>query len=253
MRATQSASTPHSCLRPAWNCRMLAGALALFLPAGMLAQLPCDSAWVRKLPLIERPALSDTNATLVVLLTGDGAWAGADEKVSDGLRARGAAVVGLNMRAYLGDRKTPEQASADVGCIAEHYGRLWRRSRLMLLGYSRGADIAPFVAARWPESLRARLNMVALVSLNMTANFKFHFIDLVKETKRDDDMLVAPELRRLAGLRVVCVYGLEEQDSGCLGLDPKLVQAIGRPGGHRLTEGFEGVANILAAGLRPSG
>jgi type IV secretory pathway VirJ component len=204
-----------------------------------------------KLPLIERPALQDTAQTLVVLLTGDGGWASADEKVATGLRARGAAVIGLNMRSYLGERKTPEQAADDVGCIAEYFSGVWHRSRLMLLGYSRGADIAPFVAARWPEVLRGRLNMVALVSPSRRANFKFHLIDLFRDVERDDDLSLGPELQRLRGLRVICIYGAEDRTSGCPGSDPQLVQSYVRPGGHRLTGGFDAVADLLAAGLSP--
>lgn len=222
-----------------------------FLSTATAAQAPCDSTMLSRLPLSERPALTDTNTTLVILLTGDGGWADADEKVANGLRARGAAVVGLNMRSYLGDRKSPDRVAADVACLAELYGRRWRRTRLMLLGYSRGADIAPFVASRWPAALREKLNMVALVSLALNANFKFHFIDLLRDIKRDDDVPVIPQIAKLRGLRVICVYGVHEDTSGCRGADPLLMQSFGRPGGHRLTDGFEGVAEILSAGLHP--
>lgn len=226
-------------------------AFAVLFPSSIASQVLCDSARIHRLPVIERPALQDTGATLVVLLTGDGGWASADEKVASGLRARGAAVVGLNMRSYLGDRKTPEQVAEDVGCIAEFFSGGWHRSRLMLLGYSRGADIAPFVVARWPEPLRARLNMVALVSPAPRANFKFHFIDLIRDVERDDDLLIGPELMRLRGLQVICIYGTEDKSSGCPGTDPQLVRSYARPGGHRLTGGFDAVADLLAAGLSP--
>lgn len=236
-------------VRPRWHVLVL-GWVLLLAAAGLRAQTACDSTQLAQLPIIERPALSDTNATLVLLLTGDGGWAGADEKVSDGLRAMGAAVVGLNMRSYLHDKKTPDQVAADVGCLAETFSQRWHRNRLLLLGYSRGADIVPFVASRWPSALRDRLNMVAMVSLSKTANFKFHLIDLVRNVSRDDDVPVAPEIAKLKGLHLVCIYGTEESDSGCLGLDPQLVQSYARSGGHRLTEGFQGIASILQSGLR---
>lgn len=205
---------------------------------------------VQRMPLIERPATSDTNSTLVVLLTGDGGWAGADEKVAEGLRERGAAIVGVNMRSYLSDRKTPNEAAADIGCVAEEYAKRWSRPRLMLLGYSRGADIAPFVASRWPASLTTKLNAVALVSLSTTANFQFHYIDLIRDVKRADDVPVAPELAKLVGVRVLCVYGTEEQGSGCHDADPSIVTSYPLGGGHRLTGGFAIMAHILEQGLR---
>ncbi len=214
------------------------------------AQRDCSNAVVASMPLIERPATSDTNNTLVVLLTGDGGWAGADEKVAVGLLARGAAVLGVNMRSYLGKRRTPEETANDMACVTRTYLERWHRTRIMLLGYSRGAEIAPFIASRWPTDLRDRLNMVALVSLAQRANFQFHWIDVVKDVKRDDDVLVAPELDKLRGLRVVCIYGSDESDSACRDADPAVVKKYERSGGHRLTGGFDAVAEILEQGLR---
>jgi type IV secretory pathway VirJ component len=213
----------------------------------------CDAAAVGALPLIERPPTSDTNATLVILLTGDGGWAHADEEVARGLLGRGAAVVGLNMRSYLGRRRSPDEVAGAVACVARVYGDTWRRERLMLLGYSRGADLAPFIAARWHADLRAKLNMVALISPGPAANFQFHLIDLIRDVDRPDDQPIAPEIERLRGLRVVCIFGTDERRSGCLGVDSTIVSRYARDGGHRLTGGFEAVVTILERGLRPGG
>jgi type IV secretory pathway VirJ component len=215
------------------------------------AEDDCD-ARLAKLPLIERPARSDSNATLVVLLTGDGGWVSSDQRVAEGLLSRGAAVIGLNMRAYLGTRRTPDAVAHDVACIAHRYLTTWKRDRLMLLGYSRGADAAPFVASRLPDDLRGKLNMVALVSLSSRANFQFHLIDLVRDVERPDDVLVAPELERLRGMNVICVYGTEEPNSACRDADSTIVTRYSRDGGHRITGGFEAMAGILEQGLRPA-
>lgn len=233
---------------------MATSVLLVNLPLPVRAEeAPCTDSIVSALPLIERPALSDTNHTLVLLLTGDGGWVGADEKVAVGLRARGAAVLGLNMRAYLSERRSPDTAASDAACAVRTYLRRWQRTRVMLLGYSRGADIAPFVASRWPLELRDRLNMIALVSLGQAANFQFHLIDLVRDVKRNDDINVQPELARLRGLRVICVYGSDEESSGCRDADTTVVTRYQRPGGHRLTGGFDAIAEILEQGLKPAG
>jgi type IV secretory pathway VirJ component len=227
-------------------------AVAILLGATVASAQSADStcaAVVAHLPLIERPATSDTNNTLVLLLTGDGGFAPADEKVAEGLRARGAAVLGVNMRTYLGHRRTPDETANDIGCAARAYLDRWHRTRLMVLGYSRGADLAPFIVSRWPADLRDRINMVALVSLSPNSNFQFHLIDLIRDVHRPDDLPVAPEIEKLRGMRVVCIYGTEEEDSGCREADSTVVTRYARPGGHRLTGGFDAVAEILSAGL----
>lgn len=240
-----------------WHAMMLAklnAAAAAVLLSTAKAQTtlaPCDSQAVAALPVIERPARVDTNNTLVILLTGDGGWAHADEGVAAGLLARGAAVIGLNMRSYLSDRRTPEVAARDVGCVAREYLTRWRRERLMLLGYSRGADIAPFVASRLPTDLRDKLNLVALVSPSTHASFQFHWIDLIRDIKRADDLPFAPELERLRGLQVLCIYGLDDASSGCRDADSTIVARYARTGGHRIAGGFDVMADVLGRGLYP--
>ena len=239
----------------------LAGVVALGLASGTPSRAAgrtaeaddCTAGLVASLPRIERPAASDTNNTLVILLTGDGGFAPADDKVAKGLRERGAAVLGINMRTYLGHKRTPDEVAHDIGCAARAYLDRWHRTRLMVLGYSRGADLAPFIVSRWPADLRDRINMVGLVSLSANANFQFHLIDLIRDVKRPDDVPIAPELEKLRGMHVVCIYGTEEDDSGCLQADTSVVTRYARPGGHRLTGGFDAVADILGAGLHPPG
>lgn len=237
------------CSSPA--CAVVAVLMLLAAAPRSGAQTPDSSCAtiVAHLPLIERPATSDTNDTLVLLLTGDGGFAPADDKVARGLLARGAAVLGVNMRTYLGHRRTPDETANDIGCAARAYLDRWHRTRLMVLGYSRGADLAPFIVSRWPADLRDRINMVALVSLSPNANFQFHLIDLIRDVHRPDDLPVAPEIEKLRGLRVICIYGTEEEDSGCRDADSTVVTRYARPGGHRLTGGFDAVADILSAGL----
>lgn len=230
-------------------------ALLATAPVALLAQgdaaAPCLTRDGKPIPVIERP--EDGGAgPLTLLLTGDGGWANADQKVAEGLHARGAAVVGVNMRAYLADGRTPDEAARDMACVVRRYGARWQRERILLLGYSRGADIAPFVAARWPADLRARVVMVALISMSQRANFKYHLIDLVRDVERPDDVEIAPELARLRGLDVICVYGAGDAHSGCPTADSTIVSRYPREGGHRVTGGFDAIVDLLAPALAPA-
>lgn len=205
------------------------------------------------LPLIERPATADTGSVLVLLMTGDGGWASADEGVARALLTRGAAVIGLNMRSYLSRERTPDELAADVSCVAESYLTRWHRSWLMLLGYSRGGDLAPFAASRMEPGLRRRLTTVTLVSAGPWAGFKFHLIDLIKDVHRPEDLPVAPELDKLTDLRVVCIGGKQDTGSVCPSLTGGRVQVIMLDGGHRITGGYEVMAEWLVQGLQPPG
>src|SRR5207237_7371585 len=99
---------------------------------------------------------------------------------------------------------------------------------------------------------RARLDLVAMFGLATRASFIFHWSDLVRDTNRPTDLLVAPELARLRGTRMLCVYGSDETDSGCRDADPALIERVERTGGHHLDGDYAGLARLVIARLAPA-
>jgi type IV secretory pathway VirJ component len=207
------------------------------------AQASTDSAAVSRLPIVEVPA-RDTSATLVVFLSGDGGWADIDRRIAVRLAQRGDAVVGLNLRDYLRTKRTPEEVSDAVAAIARVYGARWHRSELVVVGFSRGANLAPFAVSRLPSDLMHRLRGVGLIGLNRAANFKWHLQDVFRDVSRDDDVPTLPELAKLHGIPVICVYGSEENESACRSAAPTVTR-VERRGGHHLDGNYEAVADIL--------
>ncbi|HEU4631140.1 MAG TPA: AcvB/VirJ family lysyl-phosphatidylglycerol hydrolase [Gemmatimonadaceae bacterium] len=199
------------------------------------------------LPLVEVPArAAGERDVLAILLTGDGGWARLDRAVARTLAARGVAVVGLNMRAYLARRRTPEETATAVARVARHYAAAWGRDSLVLVGYSRGADVLPFVVARLPADVRPRVALVAMLGLARGAGFAFHWSDLLRETSRPDDLPVLPELERLRGaVRMVCVYGAKERESLCREVDPALVERVRRSGGHHFDGDYAALGEVV--------
>ena len=204
---------------------------------------------VHDLPLIELP--SATGNTLAVFLSGDGGWADLDQQVSAALAAKGIAVVGLNTRSYLHSKRTPDEAARDVSRLMTHYMSSWNRDRVAIVGYSRGADIAPFVASRLPAEQRARLSLVAMLGLAPFAGFEFHWGDMLHTVRRPGDPLTLPELERLRGVPMLCVYGLEEKESGCRDAPDSLVKRYARGGAHHFDGDYRALADIIIAALKP--
>jgi type IV secretory pathway VirJ component len=205
-----------------------------------------DSADVAALPLVERPAAGD-DPRFAVLLTGDGGFVEADKSMAAALNRRGISVVGFDSRQYLTTPRTPEVASLDLARIIRHYTAAWRRPRVLIVGYSRGADIGPFMVNRLPDGLRSSVALVALIGPGPAANFHFHWVDLLKRVARPDDVLVEPELEKLRGIPIACIYGRDDHDAICPRLDPNLARIVERDAGHRVgaSDGEEVVALIL--------
>lgn len=226
--------------------------LATLALAAALAATPSpaqDPNTVADLPLTEVPARGPSSGTLVVMLSGDGGWVALDKQMADAFAAKGIGVVGLDARSYLGKRKTPEQSAADVARIAHAYLPRWNADRLVLVGYSRGATMIPFVATRLPADLKPRVALLAMLGLETTANFQFHWVDMVSDVKRPDDLPVPPELERLRGTRMLCIYGEDETDSACKAADPALITRVGLAGAHHFDGDYPGLARIVMDAL----
>lgn len=228
---------------------LCAAVLAALCAAPLVAQGGTVGVAVSDLPLTEVPAQQPGTGTIAIFLSGDGGWSALDKQVAEVFAAHGIGVVGLNSRAYLSARKSPEQAASDVARIARSYLAQWSGRRLVLIGYSRGAVMLPFVATRLPADLKRKVALLAMLGLEQSMNFQFHWTDMVRTTRREDDLPVAPELARLRGTPMVCVYGTEEQDSACRGADPTLMTQIVRRGAHHFDGDYRTLGELLVAAV----
>lgn len=214
----------------------------LFAPAhSLLAQSGADS--LKGLPVrFNDPATGTSSHFAAVVMSGDGGFAALVNKLSSGLSKSGIGVVEFNSREWLSPAKTPEQTATVVARVLRAALARYHADSIVLVGYSRGADLAPFVANRLPPDLRAKLGGIAMFGIANTANFEFHLIDLVKDTERDSDIQIMPELLKLKGVPMVCVYGSEEKSSACRDAPSGLMRVEERKGGHH----FDGADDTLA-------
>src|ERR1043166_1332631 len=211
-----------------------------------------DTTLLPDLPLVEAPA-PKPGATLAVLLSGDGDWAGFDKGLAAELNARGIPVVGLKSRSWLTarPRKDPEIAGRDLGRILAAYLPAWRADSVLLIGYSRGANLSPFMLTRLAPEVRGRVALLALLSPTNALNFTFHDIDLLTFRHRPDDIEVLPEIRKLTGVRMLCVYGTRDNESLCPHADAPPMKTFALDQGHRMTSAKEVARLILSACVSP--
>ncbi len=216
---------------------------------------------VSDLPLVEVPAHGAAagganSQRLAIIVSGDGGWAGIDREVGGALAARGIPVVGLNSLSYFWRGRTPDEIAKDMARILAHYLAVWGKQRAVLVGYSMGADVLPFMVARLPAALRDRVDLVALLGPEKLASFEFHVTQWVGGGA-STDRPVLPEVQRLAGRpRLLCLYGKEETDSICPGLSPALGRSIGFTGSHHFGGDYTALADRilqeLPAGAAPA-
>jgi len=214
-----------------------------------------DSTNVRGLPVLELRPTRPAAHTLVIFLSGDGGWADLDEKIGQRLQSRGVFVIGFDMRDYLrGGKRTPASTAYDVSRVARRYMALWQLDSIAIVGYSRGADVAPFVANRMSSDVRPRLSLIGMLTLLERASFVYHFSDLWRMTSGSGDTPITPELQQLAQtkMRMLCIYGKDEKESLCRTAPAGLMTVIQRDGKHHFDGNYDAIADILYQALVPS-
>ena len=178
---------------------------------------------ISDLPVNEVPATGGSappdggnSDELAVLLTGDGGWAGLDQELAARLAADGVPTVGLNSLKYFWSERTPDETAKDVARVISHYLAAWNKQRVLLVGYSFGADVLPFVVNRLPPELRARVATISLVGVDSNASFEIKIAGWVGSD--DSGPPTRPEIAAIAGVPLLCIYGEGETDSICPGL-----------------------------------
>jgi type IV secretory pathway VirJ component len=189
-------------------------------------------------------ASTPSRDVLAVILSGDGGWAGIDREIAGVLAKKHVPVVGVNSLRYFWKSKTPENAAADLERILKAYMALWNKDKVALIGYSLGADVLPFMANRLPPDLLSRVALITLLGPDTEVDFEFHLMDWLGGRSRSSKRIL-PEVAKLEGKRLLCVYGEEERESLCRQLSDTQARVVSFKGAHHLGGNYEAITNII--------
>ena len=203
------------------------------------------------LPVVEVPAQPGTppSDAFALLMSGDGGWAGLDQDVAKALSAQGIPVVGLDSLRYYWTARTPEGVAADTDKLIRYYLAHYQKKRVLLVGYSQGADVLPFAVNRLPAATRAHVALVAIMGMSEHALFEFHVSSWIADDNGGPETL--PEVTRISGMPVLCIYGQDESDSLCPKLDPKKIDVVKVKGGHHFDGDYAGLAKVILGTAKP--
>ncbi|XQA76047.1 virulence factor family protein [Xanthomonas sacchari] len=207
--------------------------------------LPPTPADLAGLPVVEVPAAAgagdaDNGNVFAIFVSGDGGWAGLDQQVAGALAKAGIPVVGVDSLRYFWSERTPQGFATDLDRIYRHYSHLWQRGRVVLIGFSQGADVLPAAYNQLPEAMRDQVQLTALLSVGKTADYEFHVSNWI--SSGDDGLPIAPEVAKMPPAQTLCIYGEDDDDALCPDLPKGAVQLVKLPGDHH----FQGDYATLA-------
>lgn len=209
------------------------------------ASVPPPPAVLQGLPVVEVPAPAGAGGdAFAIMASGDGGWASFDRKVAARLARAGIPVVGLDSLRYFWSRRTPQGFAVDLDRIARHYAAQWRRPRVVLVGFSQGADVLPAAIDAMPADARARIALTVLLSPGRNADYEFHVANWLGAGARNG-LPVAPAIARLPPARTLCVYGADDGDAVCPHLPAGTARVLKRPGDHHFGGDDAGVAKLI--------
>lgn len=222
------------------------------LAAANRPSLPPPPANLAGLPLVEVPATGTASSpagkdTFAILLSGDGGWAGLDKDVAAALAEQGVAVVGFDSLRYFWSKRTPQGLAGDLDRIVRYYAAHWKRSRVVLVGYSQGANVLPAAFNRLPEASRGMVAQLVLIGLEHKAAWQFHISNWIGPPA--DARPIRPEASRLSAATTLCLYGEGDDDALCPELPAESVTAQELPGGHHFNGAYDELAARILARL----
>ncbi|MGN4990048.1 AcvB/VirJ family lysyl-phosphatidylglycerol hydrolase [Aeromonas sp. 97A] len=210
--------------------------LSLVLPVSSFA---AHAAPVKDdLSLIELPVKQPSDAPMVIFLSGDGGWAALDKGLSTQFQLHGMPVVGWSSLTYYWKKKNPEQVTADLERILDDYQTRWQRPRWLLVGFSFGAEIVPFVINRLPEHYRQGLVGAVMLSPSTSSDFEIHVSDML--THKTRSYPTEPQVKTIRDLPMLCLQGADDDDDDrlCPRLNQPNVTTVTLPGGHHFDDNY---------------
>jgi type IV secretory pathway VirJ component len=95
------------------------------------------------------------------------------------LNNKGFAVLALDAKNYFWHKKEPDEFAGTLSQVISVYLKNKKRNSFVVLGYSFGADVAPFLTTRLPAPLYNRCKSVMMLSPSVSTNFEIKILDML--------------------------------------------------------------------------
>lgn len=198
---------------------------------------------VSDLPLEEITVAHPTD-TFAIFYSGDGGWRDLDKDLSAYLKEDGLPVVGVDTLRYFWHKQTPEQTTHDLERIIHSYKAKWGAKKVVLIGFSFGADLIPIIYNKLSPEARASIVQISLLGLSKDAIFEVS-LDSWLNNKPKDSPQTLPEVAKIDPSLVQCFHGEEDTLNVCTQLEGTGVEIVRTKGGHHFNYEYQLLAKKI--------
>ncbi len=138
----------------------------------------------------------------------------------------------FNSQKYFWSKKTPEQTASDAEKIITYYQSKWKIRNVIIIGYSFGADVAPFIVTRLSKDTYAAVKNIVLMSPSNLTDFEVHVAQLFGKGKNTGNSVTA-EINKIKQKPLLIIQGVKESEKIGTGSLKVTYKLIGIKGGHR--------------------
>lgn len=182
---------------------------------------------------------TDTTRPIIFYISGDGGFNKFSTSFMQTLNKEGYAVIGLNSKSYFWTRKKPDEAAQAIESAINDSNKKWKRRNIVLIGYSFGADVAPFMFTNFSAGLAAKVSHLVLLSPSPKTDFEVHVMQMLGWGKSSGESVPA-EINKITR-PVTFIVGDDENEFPFSQLTIKNKEIIKMPGGHH----YDGDVNAL--------
>ncbi|PSL47230.1 virulence protein VirJ [Chitinophaga niastensis] len=206
---------------------------------------------ISNLPVQAKAPLANSTAPLILYITGDGGMKKFSVNIIEAFHQKNYPVVALNALKYFWNKKTPQQAANDVVNLIRYYQLQWNNNHgVVLIGYSLGADVLPFIYNRLAPGVENEIQQVVLLSPSRFTDMEVHVSDMLGKSSTRG-MSVPAEINRITGKPLLLIFGADEKDFNFSDLTVQHYRKLILPGGHTYDEDANGVTGKIMAALQP--
>ncbi len=141
---------------------------------------------------------------LIFYISGDAGFNTFSKSFGGNLHTFGYDIFALDTKAYFWNQKSPQETSEDIENYIQKQLKDRKNQDVILIGYSFGADVTPFVYNRFSEDLKSKIQKVFIIGPSKSNDFKIHLDEYFGQDIKGS-LRVIPEINEMGKVPLLVI------------------------------------------------